>query len=144
MSRLTCGHTQHMYSWWWVRLSPETCRVKPLRRIKTQLLHLFGLISLLSNGVWSTPWPDNICWGTSDQMVTSVDTTVPLLCSIRTALSLSELNRCVSATLSATDCTGAFGTTCARLWSVCSTAVRWISAVSGSWCHRDTYWGSHC
>ena len=28
-------------------MSPETCRVKPLRRIKTQLLHL-GLISLLS------------------------------------------------------------------------------------------------
>jgi len=28
-------------------LSPETCRVKPLRRIKTQLLHLVGLISLL-------------------------------------------------------------------------------------------------
>ena len=25
----------------------ETCRVKPLRRIKTQLLHLVGLISLL-------------------------------------------------------------------------------------------------
>ena len=48
MSRLTCGHIQHMYSWWWVRLSPETCRVKPLRRIKTQLLHLVGLTSLLS------------------------------------------------------------------------------------------------
>ena len=46
MSRLTCGHIQHMYSWWWVRLSPETCRVKPLRRIKTQLFHLVGLISL--------------------------------------------------------------------------------------------------
>jgi len=29
-----------------VRLSPETCRVKPLRRIKTQLLHLVELISL--------------------------------------------------------------------------------------------------
>ena len=47
MSQLTCGHIQHMYSWWWVRLSPGTCRVKPLRRIKTQLLHLVGLISLL-------------------------------------------------------------------------------------------------
>ena len=45
--RLTCGHIQHMYSWWWVRLSPETCRVKPLRWIKTQFLHLVGLISLL-------------------------------------------------------------------------------------------------
>ena len=30
-----------------VRLSPETCRVKPLRRIKTQLLHLVGLTSPL-------------------------------------------------------------------------------------------------
>ena len=28
------GHIQHMCSWWWVELSPETCRVKPLRRIK--------------------------------------------------------------------------------------------------------------
>jgi len=39
-----------------VRLSPETCRVKPLRRIKTQLLHLVGLISLLCLAqvrVWS-------------------------------------------------------------------------------------------
>ena len=33
-----------------MRLSPETCRVKPLRRIKTQLLHLVGLISLLQTG----------------------------------------------------------------------------------------------
>ena len=32
-----------------MRLSPETCRVKPLRRIKTQLLHLVGLISLLNS-----------------------------------------------------------------------------------------------
>ena len=31
-----------------MRLSPETCRVKPLQRIKTQLLHLVGLISLLA------------------------------------------------------------------------------------------------
>ena len=38
MSRLTCGHIQHMYSWWWVRLSPETCRVKPLRRIKNAIV----------------------------------------------------------------------------------------------------------
>ena len=29
----TWGHIQHMYSWWWVELSPETCRVKPMRRI---------------------------------------------------------------------------------------------------------------
>ena len=46
MARGKPAHIQHMYSWWWVRLSPETCRVKPLRRIKTQLLHLVGLISL--------------------------------------------------------------------------------------------------
>ena len=24
-------YSQWLYSWWWVRLSPETCRVKPLR-----------------------------------------------------------------------------------------------------------------
>ena len=47
MSQLTCGHIQLVYSIWWMRLLPETCRVKPLRRIKTQLLHLVGLISLL-------------------------------------------------------------------------------------------------
>ena len=33
MCLLTCGHIQHMYSWWWVGLSPKTCRVKHLRRI---------------------------------------------------------------------------------------------------------------
>jgi hypothetical protein len=46
-----------MYSWWWVRLSPKTCRVKPMRRIKTQLLHLVGLISLLfvRRSQWE-PW----------------------------------------------------------------------------------------
>ena len=44
----TCfGWQSHPSSGWWVRLLPETCRVKPLRRIKTQLLHLVGLISLL-------------------------------------------------------------------------------------------------
>jgi len=49
VSRLTYGHIQHMYSWWWVRLSPETCRAMPLRKIKTQLLHLVVLISLLQS-----------------------------------------------------------------------------------------------
>jgi len=29
---LTRGHIQYMYSWWRVGLSPETCRVKHLRR----------------------------------------------------------------------------------------------------------------
>ena len=32
-----------MYSWWWVRLSPETCRVKPLRRIKRNCCILLDL-----------------------------------------------------------------------------------------------------
>ena len=51
-----------MYSWWWVGLSSETCRVKPLRRInaivascwiyftiinKPLLLHLFGCLYYL-------------------------------------------------------------------------------------------------
>ena len=35
-------------------LSPETCRIKPLRRIKTQLLHLVGLISLLQSMMLGT------------------------------------------------------------------------------------------
>ena len=37
-----------------MRFSPETCRVKPLRRIKTQLLHLVGLISLLQSMMLGT------------------------------------------------------------------------------------------
>ena len=44
MCPLTCGHIQHMYSWWWVGLSPETCRVKAFAKNKTQLLHLIGII----------------------------------------------------------------------------------------------------
>ena len=43
MSQLTCGHIQHMYPWWWVRLSPETCGVKPLRRIKRNCCILLDL-----------------------------------------------------------------------------------------------------
>ena len=43
-----------LYSWWWVELSPETCRVKPLQRIKTQLLHLVVLISLLKSMMHGT------------------------------------------------------------------------------------------
>ena len=33
-----------MYSWWWVGLSPETCRVKAFAKNKPQLLHLVGII----------------------------------------------------------------------------------------------------
>ena len=44
MCLLTCGHIQHMYSWWWVGLSPETCRVKAFAKNKPQLLHHVGLI----------------------------------------------------------------------------------------------------
>ena len=32
-----------MYSWWWVGLSPETCRVKAFAKNKPQLLHLVGI-----------------------------------------------------------------------------------------------------
>jgi len=46
MQQFSFYSPQWLYSTW-VRLSPETCRVEPLRRIKTQLLHLIGLISLL-------------------------------------------------------------------------------------------------
>ena len=48
MSQLTCGHIQHMYSWWWVRLSPETCRVKAIAENKKRncciLLDLFHIL----------------------------------------------------------------------------------------------------
>ena len=33
-----------MYSWWWVELSPETCRVKAFAKNKPQFLHLVGII----------------------------------------------------------------------------------------------------
>ena len=59
-----------MYSWWWVRLSPETFRVKPLRRIKRNcciLLDLFHnskigaqhthkFITFCTNSVFLTPF----------------------------------------------------------------------------------------
>jgi hypothetical protein len=41
-----------LYSWWWVRLSPETCRVKPLRIKKRNWL----LFSCLRKGVKSDYW----------------------------------------------------------------------------------------
>ena len=49
---LTCGHIQHMYSWWWVGLSPETCRVKAFAKNKPQLLHLVGII--FTTKAWCT------------------------------------------------------------------------------------------
>ena len=39
-----------------MRLPPETCRVKPLRRIKTQLLHHVGLISWPYTALYSWWW----------------------------------------------------------------------------------------
>ena len=40
----TCfGRQSHPSSGWWVRLSPETCRVKPLRRIKRNCCILLDL-----------------------------------------------------------------------------------------------------
>ena len=50
MCLLTCGHIQHMYSWWWVGLSPEICRVKHLRRINRNCcisLELFHYKSMM-------------------------------------------------------------------------------------------------
>ena len=38
MSQLTCGHIQHMYSWWWVTLSPETCRLKAIAKNKNAIV----------------------------------------------------------------------------------------------------------
>ena len=48
MCLLTCGHIQHMYSWWWVGFLPETCRVKAFAKNKPQLLHLVGIIFTLN------------------------------------------------------------------------------------------------
>ena len=50
MCLLTCGHIQHMYSWWWVGLSPETCRLKAFGKNKTQLLHL-GIIFTVDRAI---------------------------------------------------------------------------------------------
>ena len=41
-----------MYSWWWVGLSPETCRVKAFAKNKPQLLHLVGII--FTSKAWCT------------------------------------------------------------------------------------------
>ena len=51
-----------MYSWWWVRLLPETCRVKPLRRIKRKcciLLDLFHYSYMCSR--WWVKIPPETC-----------------------------------------------------------------------------------
>ena len=45
-----------------VTVSPETCRVKPLRRIKTQLLHLVGLISLHWVNFYTAPFCTICCY----------------------------------------------------------------------------------
>ena len=55
MYLLTCGHIQHMYSWWWVGLSPETCRVKHLERLNYNcciLLELFHYKSVVVFLAW--------------------------------------------------------------------------------------------
>ena len=57
-----------------MRLSPETCRVKPLRRIKTQLLHLVGLISLLFSVSLIRLFLVNYLWSENDNIRSSDDT----------------------------------------------------------------------
>ena len=49
-----------MYSWWWVELSPETCRVKPLRRINAIVASCWNYFTIKHDarnrkyeGVWS-------------------------------------------------------------------------------------------
>ena len=54
------GHIQHMYSWWWVELSPETYRVKPLRRINAIVASCWLCIDsqikvLLKNNLFQVP-----------------------------------------------------------------------------------------
>ena len=56
MCLLTCGHIQHMYSWWWVGLSPETCRVKHLRRINRNYCISLELFHYKCNVKGQTHW----------------------------------------------------------------------------------------
>ena len=42
-----------LYSWWCVELSPETCRVKPLRRIKAIVASCWNYFTILINFSWS-------------------------------------------------------------------------------------------
>ena len=50
-----------MYSWWWVRLSPETCRVKPLRRKKRNCCILLELFHYYTQPEFSATWQLQ-CW----------------------------------------------------------------------------------
>ena len=66
-----------MYSWWWVRLSPETCRVKPLRRIKRNCCILLDLFH--NYKTWCTePQILNVC-GCRDLILTSLLFFIPCL-----------------------------------------------------------------
>ena len=77
-----------MYSWWWVELSPETCRVKPLRRINAfvafvgfvSLYYTTVLICLLQFLCWlifplilKLTWLGQLCtWSTDVTLLTLV------------------------------------------------------------------------
>ena len=37
-----------LYSWWWVELSPETCRVKPLRRINATVASCWNYFTIVT------------------------------------------------------------------------------------------------
>ena len=45
-----------MYSWWWVELSPETCRVKPLRRINAIVASCWIYYTILSSLLFFCPF----------------------------------------------------------------------------------------
>jgi hypothetical protein len=40
-----------LYSWWWVELSPETCRIKPLRRINTIVASCWNYFTMTHRGL---------------------------------------------------------------------------------------------
>ena len=54
-------------SWWWVELSPETCRVKPLRRINAIVASCWIYFTILVVGqsaIWSWYlWHLHVQWG---------------------------------------------------------------------------------
>ena len=61
-----------LYSWWWVGLSPETCRVKPLRRINAIVAscwNCFTMSARISNSLSENAghverniWRISHCW----------------------------------------------------------------------------------
>ena len=48
-----------LYSWWWVELSPETCRVKPLRRINAIVASCWNYLTTIPDDGFT--WAET-CW----------------------------------------------------------------------------------